>query len=106
MTNEEWFDAEIAPALLTLAKRCEERGVSFLNIAEYDPTDGRTTRTMVLAPGHSLGMKVVELSMRTKDNVDGLIMGLMRYARAHGHSSACLKTLGVPTSPEVSTTPV
>lgn len=34
---EEWFDAEAAPALLALADECKARGLSFVNVVEFDP---------------------------------------------------------------------
>lgn len=37
MTNEEFYDAEIAPALLKLLEKCRERKMSFLAQVEIDP---------------------------------------------------------------------
>lgn len=35
--NEDFYDKEIAPALLDLANKCAERGMHFVAQIEYDP---------------------------------------------------------------------
>ena len=95
--REAFYDAAIAPELVRLAKLCEENGLSFVAVAEWAPGD--VGRTVTLSADRGVRMSVLELAARTGDNVDALVMGLMKHARTHGHSSAILSQLGVPNSP-------
>jgi hypothetical protein len=47
-----------------------------------------------------LALMLADCAGQANNNVDSLIMAIMRYARKHGHSSACLHILGVPTQPK------
>lgn len=95
--REAFYDAEVAPVLSDLSKRCLKNGLSFLAVVEWEP--GETGRTTALNVPRGFGMSVLEVAARTGDNVDSLIMALMKHAREHGHSSMCLSQLGVPTQP-------
>lgn len=95
--REKFYDSEIAPILLQLAGKCQDNGLSIAAIVEWDP--GETGRTAALAEGSGFGIRMAEMAMRAGNNVDSMIMGLMKYGREHGHSSACLVHLGVPTTP-------
>lgn len=100
MTPEEreaFYDSEIAPGLMGLAKKCQDNGLSIAAVVEWDP--GETGRTVALAANAGFGLRMTEVAIRSAGNVDALIMALMKYATEHGHSSMCLKQLGVPTSP-------
>ena len=97
MTREEQYDAEVAPLLLQAAQRCEKLGMSMIANVEYAP--GEHGRTDCEAPGADLAQRVVHWAARAGNNVDSLILAIMRHANEHGHSSICLKTLGVPTTP-------
>lgn len=92
--REAFYDAEIAPALLALARRCEAEGLSIVAVVEWEP--GETARTVALQQRSSLGIRIVELAAQARNNVDALIMALMKHGREHGHSSICLAGLGVP----------
>jgi hypothetical protein len=103
--REKFYDDEIAPALLDMAKRCAERGMSMVAVVEYEPgTDeddiGSTGETVSLQPGSGFKMRLIEAAIQAHGNADALIMALMRYATEHGHSSICLQQLGVPLMPE------
>lgn len=91
--NEQFYDEEIAPDLLDLAKRCHDRGLSFVAVVEWEP--GEQGRTIYLQRSHGLGIELANVAAATNGNVDSLIMYIMRYGEKHGHSSACLKILGV-----------
>lgn len=95
--REAFYDAEVAPVLRDLAERCQASGLSFLAIVEWEP--GETGRTFSLSAPSGLGIRWAEAAARSNGNADNLIMGLMRHAQEHGHSSACLHLLGVPTKP-------
>jgi hypothetical protein len=95
--RETFYDEQIAPVLLDLAKKCQDNGLSIAAMVEWDP--GETGRTAALAGNSGFGIRMVEMAMRCHGNVDSLIMGLMKYGTEHGHNSASLHLLGVPTSP-------
>lgn len=95
---ENFYDSEIAPVLLDLAKRCEAKGLSFLAEVEWEP--GETGRTATLTAAAGFGIRLADLAARAKGNADALIIAMMKHAREHGHSSMCLKQLGVPLHPE------
>lgn len=80
MTNEEWYDAEIAPKLLELCNACGDRGMSFLAEVEY--ALGEMSRTERLVnPG--LAMVMLAQCARNGVNIDGYVIGLTRYLREH-----------------------
>jgi hypothetical protein len=102
MTPEEreaFYDAEVAPELLRLAGLCEDRGISLVALAEWEP--GETGRTVTIAKDASFQPRLVDTAIRSHGNVDTLVLALMRYATEHGHSSACMHLLGVPRAPAV-----
>ena len=80
--GEAWYDAEIAPALAELAKRCNERGMSFVAVVEYQPGDRAGTYMMTEDAG--LSMQMVSLCSRTAPNVDAYVMNLKRHCKAVG----------------------
>lgn len=97
MTEEEreaFYDAEIAPALRALAMRCHANGLSFLAVVEWAP--GETGRTYSQSPPAGLGIRWADAAARANGNADSLIFALMKEAQENGHSSMCLKMLGVP----------
>jgi hypothetical protein len=89
--REQLYDCEIAPALLELASKCQDNGLSLAAMVEWEP--GETGRTAALAAGSGFGIRMVEAAIRASGNVDSLIFALMKYGREHGHSSACLQLL-------------
>jgi hypothetical protein len=96
MTPEEReaiYDAEIAPALLKLAARCEECGMSFVAEVEWNPAESAGGRTVTLAEGSSFAVRLVEIAARVQGNVDALIIALQKYARTHGNNSMFLRVL-------------
>src|SRR4051812_6344879 len=90
--RESFYDREIAPVLLELAGKCQDNGLSIAAMVEWEP--GETGRTAALAAGSGIGIRVAEMAMRTRGNVDSLIFALMKYGKEHGHSSICLTMLG------------
>ena len=93
--GEAWYDAEIAPALAALAKRCHERGMAFVAVVEYQPGDRAGTYYMTEDAG--LAMIMQYLCSRTAPNVDAYIMSLKRHCKAVGQDisgSFVLRGLG------------
>ena len=101
--REAIYDAEIAPALKALSKRCAEVGMCFLAFVEWAPGEGG--RTMCTTPEMGVGAKTVYSAMAAHGNADSLIIAMARYAREYGHNSICLHQLGVPTTPSAVATP-
>lgn len=93
--REAFYDAEIAPALRDLAQRSQANGLSFLAVVEWEP--GEHGRTFYQSPPAGLGIRLAEVAAQANGNADSLIMALMKHGHEHGHSSACLAMLGVPT---------
>lgn len=79
--NEQWYDDEIAPLLLEVARRCKTRGVSFIGAVEYNPTD--YARTTTFATDAGLAIRMLDFCAQAGTNVDGYIIALMRYCRKH-----------------------
>lgn len=97
MTNEEFYDSEIAPKLMEMARACEARGMSFVACVEYAPEE--TGETAVLAAGSGIKARMAYWGVKARGNVDSFMIAAQRHAREHGHSSLFLSQAGVPTSP-------
>jgi hypothetical protein len=80
--NEVFYDEEIAPALIDLAKRCNERGMAFVASVEYDQDKRGDTYFMTEDAGIAINM--VYLAARAAPNVDGFVINLKRHCNKHG----------------------
>jgi hypothetical protein len=89
--REQFYDPEIAPTLLELARKCQDNGLSTVAMVEWEP--GETGRTACPAAGAGVGIRMAELAMQARGNVDSLILALMKYGKEHGHSSVGLRLL-------------
>lgn len=96
--REAFYDAEIAPVLLDLSKRCEDMGLSFIAQVEWEP--GETGRTVSFAGDAGFGIRMAEAAMRAAGNIDSFLLGVSKHAQEYGHSSMFLNLLGVPTNPK------
>lgn len=96
MTNEEFYDAEIAPALKAVMTKCSERGLPFLATVQYAPGEWGTT---VHQPeGTDFWLKCAYAWIRTRgNNIDSFVIWLARQIRMAGtdHSSIVLERMGV-----------
>ena len=81
-SNEEWYDAEIAPTLRDMATKCHERGMSFVAAVEYAPGERGGTYYMTESAG--LEMQMIRMCALTAPNVDSYIISLRRFASEHG----------------------
>jgi len=95
--SEEFYDKEIAPELMRLAKICEDRGMSFLCQVEFERDATAETKAVCLGAG--VKTHIARMGMECRGNVDSLIWGIKRYAAKHGHQSAELHLAGIPTTP-------
>lgn len=89
--SEEFYDTEVAPVLLELAKACEARGVPFLALVEYAPN--KPARTEFLPTTAGIEQRLATWAARADGNIDALMLTVQRYAEAHGHSSVVLEIL-------------
>ncbi|QUT04227.1 hypothetical protein KFK14_13915 [Sphingobium phenoxybenzoativorans] len=92
--REAFYDREIAPALLSLSRRCAQHGISFMALAEWAP--GSVGRTVNMAPGHSDTLPLANKAVAVSGNTDAMIHALIKEGKKDGHSSIYLFELGVP----------
>jgi hypothetical protein len=80
--DEAWYDAEIAPALADLAKRCHARGMAFVAVVEYTP--GNRGGTYYMTENAGIAMVMLRLCAQTAPNVDGYVISLKRHCECAG----------------------
>lgn len=76
--REAVYDAEIAPALMAIAKRCEDCGMSIVAEVEWNPAELAGGRTVALAEGSSFAIRLVKLAAEVKGNIDGMLIALRK----------------------------
>ena len=81
MTNEDFYDTEIAPVLLELAVKCRDQGLSLLAVVQFGPKATDRGDTIAMQPDASLPMVMVRHCMKTAPNVDSYMIGLTRYCK-------------------------
>lgn len=97
MSNEEFYDTEIAPILLKLRDLCAARKMAFVASVEFDPSSSAIGRTEYQPPDDgsiSAAQRLVHWAARSQGNIDKLFMACDRHGREHGHSSIYLQLLG------------
>lgn len=57
MTNEEWYDQEVAPVLKSLGEQCLERGMALVSVVEYE--SGSRGNTIFLSENAGLAMAML-----------------------------------------------
>lgn len=91
--NEAWYDAEIAPVLLELSRKCQARkGVNFLAHVEYAKGDVGQTRWYD-PESASISTHMAFWASASHGNIDKFLVAAMRYAKKHGHGSVFLAAL-------------
>jgi len=101
MTNEEktkYFMEEIKPEIIAMKEKCAEAGISFLAVAESEPS--AYERIGTICDGASMEIMIVEMAVRAVGNVDDLMVSITAHARKYGHSSKMLVALGIPVEGE------
>lgn len=98
-TPEEIYDAEIAPALLKAAQRCQELGFPIIVSVEWERAEasrGRTEFCPALDGDKrpSAAQLLVHYAARCNGNIDSMLMAVLRDAEKYGHSSIYLRMLG------------
>ena len=89
MNEEAFYDSEISPKLMELAKACEARGLPFLAVVEYKANEIALTQTYSSSAG--IGFRLALWAAGANGNFDSLTMAVQRYAAAHGHNSVVLE---------------
>lgn len=80
--SEKYYDEVIAPALKEIAEKCLSNGMSMVAVVEYEP--GERGRTRVMQTDAGLEMTMINHCAKTAPNVDGYVLGLVRYANERG----------------------
>ena len=97
--SEQFYDEEIAPVLMELAKKCNERGIPFVAVVEYE--QGNFGTTADLPEQRGLPMDWAYVAARSNGNADVMIGHIAKQAQQAGHGSYFLHQLGVPPFPPV-----
>lgn len=77
--KEEIYDKEIAPLLKLIGDRCTEANIPFVGVAEYAKASRGTT--FYLPADCDLSMVMLNQCAKMGTNVDGYLMGLVKYAK-------------------------
>jgi hypothetical protein len=94
LTNEKFYDTEIAPKLRELAYKCGQQGLNLLCLVEYEP--GKIGETRILPAPTSFKMELPVMAAAANGNIDAFLIAARRYAAEYGHSSVFMHQLGVP----------
>jgi hypothetical protein len=74
--QEAFYDAEIAPALAALSKKCTDAGMSLVAQVEWAPTEAGSTFGIV--PGSSFAIRLVKLACEVRGNIDSMFIALRK----------------------------
>lgn len=78
-TNEQYYDDEIAPALLELCKKCNERGMPFVAAVEWKKDIVGLTSQQT--PDAGLAIIMIALMARSAPNFDSFYINFIRWCR-------------------------
>jgi hypothetical protein len=81
--NEQWYDDEIAPAMVALAEQCKNRGVAMIAVVEFEP-GGERGMTTTLPGGCGTAMAMLLHCTQMGLNIDGYVMGLLKFCKDRG----------------------
>ena len=101
--REAFYDAEVAPVLLDLGKKCQVRGMAFFALVDWSG-EGNVGRTLSLPVKSPAIIRYAEALARCDCgngavNIDSFMFAIMKEAREIGHSSIILHQLGVALKP-------
>ncbi len=80
--NETYYDEVVAPALLDIAKRLHDRGMSMVATVEYAP--GKCGSTYEIHVDACLDVRMLQIMSHAGCNVDSFMIGLIRYCKREG----------------------
>jgi len=96
--RERYYDEEVAPMLLAMAKACQERGLSFVALVEWAPGD--LGQTVALSKTAGAAIRMADLAGRSKGNIDAFMIAAGKSDLAsRGHGSIALAMMGFPADP-------
>jgi len=75
--SEQFYDEEIAPALLALADKAKEHGMTFVARVEWAPGEGGSTFGGDFSSA-GIAQVMTALSARSNGNVDGVLLELIK----------------------------
>jgi len=82
--NEKIYDTEIAPKLKEVGELCVKYGIPFLAVTEYAP--GEIGETRFQTTNECLEMVMIRHCAKTAPNIDGYVLGLMKWAKKNNIS--------------------
>lgn len=82
--NEKFYDEEIAPALLEIAKKLDARGMSMIATVEYDR--GERGSTYQLAKDRGFEMDLLYAQSRAGNHIDSFLFSVIRMCQRRGIS--------------------
>lgn len=101
--QEEYYDTSIAPLLKEAAVRATGAGIPLLCVAEWNPYHVGETWSGFPTNATSLEFAFVALAQKAHGNLDSLVIGILRYCRERGVSTAASivahRMLGTPQEP-------
>lgn len=94
VNNEAFYDAEIAPVLAQLARKCQARGMAFVAAVDNREAEGGGTyNTLLPSNDMSVAMHLNYMALRSVGNVDTLMFSVIKHAERVGHSSVYLNII-------------
>ena len=79
--NEAFYDADVAPVLADLAKKCQSRGMPLIAMVG---NQGDTYCTRYMTDFKNCAMRIAYYVSKTRDNVDALFMAIEKDAEKYG----------------------
>lgn len=80
--SEKLYDEVIAPKIMEVCKLCEQNGIPFVGLCEFER--GEHGRTEYLPDSASLEMHIAAYAARCHANVDALMIAITRYCQRKG----------------------
>lgn len=82
--SEAIYDEQIAPLLMQAGRICEQHGLAMVAVVEYE--NGRRGEARLLPDGAGLAMRMLSMLAANGANVDGFLIGLIRFCNQEGIS--------------------
>ena len=89
--SEEYYDKEIAPKLLEIARLCKEKKLPFLATVWFEDEDSGTTR--VFPSESNPSFTLAHMANRCRGNIDKLCLALVRLVPIENDTSVVLRLL-------------
>lgn len=80
--NEQFYDDEIAPALLEIAHKLQARGMAMVATVEYAP--GERGSTYQLPTDRGFEMDLLHALSRAGKNIDSFLLAVIRMCETRG----------------------